>query len=138
MTNSDVLHSWKDISKYVGRGVRTVQRWEQDLGFPVHRPRGKERSAVMAFASEIDEWLRNTPIENTVAPHVPEAFSRRCTEFHKKSELLIQRARLLISNSQKLQKQIKRAQEFRIAHLKPSDSTSQLSNGENGHTRRVG
>ena len=56
-----ILNSWKEIAVYLGRGVRTVQRWEEDLGLPVRRPRGKDRSAVFAFPAEIDEWLRERP-----------------------------------------------------------------------------
>jgi hypothetical protein len=57
-----VLHSWKDIANYLGLGVRTAQRWEHDLGFPVHRPYQRERTAVLAFSDEIDEWLHRTPV----------------------------------------------------------------------------
>ena len=57
-----VLQSWKEISAYVGRTDRTLQRWERKFGFPVHRPAGKSRSAVIAVASEIDEWMRATPL----------------------------------------------------------------------------
>src|SRR5215469_14961462 len=60
----DILNSWKEVAGYVGRGVRTVQRWEVELGFPVRRPRGKNRSAVIALKPEIDLWLRT--------PHGPE------------------------------------------------------------------
>lgn len=56
-----VLNSWKEIAIYIGRGVRTVQRWERDLGLPVHRPRGKQRSAVLAIPEELDYWIQNTP-----------------------------------------------------------------------------
>lgn len=56
-----VLNSWKEIAGYVGRGVRTVQRWEVDCGLPVRRPRAKSRSAVIAFSDEIDAWLRSAP-----------------------------------------------------------------------------
>ena len=59
---ASVLYGWKDISTYLGRGVRTVQRWEHDLGFPVHRPNQHERSAVIAFPGEINGWLHGTPI----------------------------------------------------------------------------
>jgi hypothetical protein len=31
------LDSWKEIASYLGRGVRTVQRWECEEGLPVHR-----------------------------------------------------------------------------------------------------
>lgn len=54
-----VLHSWKDISSYTGRSVRTVQRWEQLFTFPVHRASGELKGSVMAFRSEIDAWLRS-------------------------------------------------------------------------------
>jgi CheY-like chemotaxis protein len=56
-----ILNSWKEIAQYLGRGVRTVQRWELELQLPVRRPRGKSRSAVMALASELDEWVIRTP-----------------------------------------------------------------------------
>ena len=57
-----VLNSWKDIAQYVGRGVRTVQRYEQEFNLPVRRVSGRERSAVMAFSDEIDRWLNRTPM----------------------------------------------------------------------------
>jgi len=56
-----VLQTWKEISEYVGRTQRTVQRWEQQFGFPVHRPAGKPRSSVMALGQEIQEWTRGRP-----------------------------------------------------------------------------
>lgn len=56
-----VLQSWKQIAKYVGRTERTVQRWEQEFGFPVHPPSGKSRSSVMALVTEIEEWTRDRP-----------------------------------------------------------------------------
>lgn len=57
-----VLNSWKEIADYLGRGVRTAQRWESDLGMPVRRPRAKSRSAVLAMSDELDRWLRSAPI----------------------------------------------------------------------------
>lgn len=57
---SGVLNSWKEIAAYLDRGIRTVQRWESELRLPVHRPRGKNRSAVFALREEIDDWLRHT------------------------------------------------------------------------------
>lgn len=63
-TRHSILNSWKEIAAYLGRGVRTVQRWESDLGLPVHRPKGKDRSAVVAIAEELDAWLLHTPIRS--------------------------------------------------------------------------
>lgn len=56
-----VLNSWKEIAEYLGRSVRTVQRWESELLLPVHRPRGSKRSAVMAIPGELDAWVKQTP-----------------------------------------------------------------------------
>jgi hypothetical protein len=50
------LDSWKEIAEYLGRDVRTAMRWE-DLGFPVHRVPGGQRSGVFALTDEIDAWL---------------------------------------------------------------------------------
>jgi hypothetical protein len=58
----DILNSWKEIATYLNRGVRTVQRWEIDMGLPVRRPRGKGRSAVIAMRSELDAWTKACPI----------------------------------------------------------------------------
>lgn len=58
MAETRVLNSWKEISNYIGRGVRTVQRWEEHYGLPVHRPSGRDRSAVYALVDEVDAWLK--------------------------------------------------------------------------------
>jgi len=60
-----VLNGWKEIAQYLGRGIRTVQRWESMYGMPVHRPASKDRSAVTAFPSEIDNWLRFASLRGT-------------------------------------------------------------------------
>jgi hypothetical protein len=53
-----VLTSWKDIARYMGKGVRTVQRWERQLGLPVRRPTGAQhKSAVLVDRSDLDAWL---------------------------------------------------------------------------------
>src|SRR3989442_4777544 len=37
------LDSWGEIASYLGREVRTVQRWERTEGLPVHRDRKSTR-----------------------------------------------------------------------------------------------
>ena len=59
---NELLNSWKEIAAYLNRGVRTVQRWERELGLPVRRPRAKNRSAVIAMRSDIDAWLKHCPV----------------------------------------------------------------------------
>jgi hypothetical protein len=62
-----ILHCWKDIATYLAAGVRTVQRWESEFHLPVHRPRGTKRSAVLAFSSEIDAWIKALPAIQSIS-----------------------------------------------------------------------
>lgn len=55
-----ILNGWREIANHLGRGLRTVQRWES-LGLPVRRPNRKDHSAVCAFSEELDTWLRTIP-----------------------------------------------------------------------------
>lgn len=52
-----VLTSWKEIANYMGKGVRTVQRWEQDFGLPVRRPHGSSKKAILARPRDLDAWV---------------------------------------------------------------------------------
>jgi hypothetical protein len=47
------LNGWKEIAAHFGKGVRTAQRWEKELGLPVHRV-GNE--IVYAYADELEAW----------------------------------------------------------------------------------
>jgi len=51
------LNGWKEIAAYVGRSVRTVQRWEKDFGLPVRRFGLSRPESVFALPREIDAWL---------------------------------------------------------------------------------
>jgi phage terminase Nu1 subunit (DNA packaging protein) len=53
------LASWKEIAVYLGREVRTVQRWERREGLPVHRHSHAKGSSVWAFKEEMDAWLHS-------------------------------------------------------------------------------
>jgi len=55
------LSGWKDIANYLRKGVRTVQRYERELGLPVHRIAGKSVGSVIATKSEIDAWVKSPP-----------------------------------------------------------------------------
>ena len=52
------LTSWKEIASYLGKGVRTVQRWERERGLPVRRPCESDKHVVIALPAELQEWLR--------------------------------------------------------------------------------
>jgi hypothetical protein len=79
MSERTVLHSWKEISKYTGVGVRTVQRYETQLGLPVHRPAERARGKVLAFCDEIDSWLSKAPTRADMNEAVPQ---QKLTEEH--------------------------------------------------------
>jgi ElaB/YqjD/DUF883 family membrane-anchored ribosome-binding protein len=129
-TNDEVLNSWKEVATYMGRGVRTVQRWEQELGLPVRRPRGKSRSAVIAFRSELDQWLRRAPGEilqqEQAVEHAPlrrttpeRATPQSQTKLHDNTTRLVGRTQVLLSRSSNLCEQLKNLREKieRTVHL---------------------
>jgi TolB-like protein/Tfp pilus assembly protein PilF len=49
------LDSWKEIAAFFGRDERTVNRWEKELGLPVHRLPGT-KGRVYAFTDELAAW----------------------------------------------------------------------------------
>jgi hypothetical protein len=115
MANSDVLNSWKEVAAYLGRGVRTVQRWERELALPVRRPRGKSRSAVIAFRAELDIWLSHSWLngDRAVEPAVvsPELSpvqlpvdnqGRKHGHLHDQTSILIGKTHQLLSRSNDL------------------------------------
>ena len=56
-----VLTCWKEIAQYLGKGVRTAQRWEYELGLPILRPSGfGGKSPVIAHSQDLDVWLDGT------------------------------------------------------------------------------
>jgi hypothetical protein len=62
-----LLNSWKEIATYLGRGVRTVQRWEK-FGLPVRRLAPGSRVAVMASTRDIDRWFESARTHGFKAP----------------------------------------------------------------------
>jgi hypothetical protein len=93
-----ILNSWKEIASYVGRGIRTVQRWERELGLPVRRPRGHLRSPVVAIPSELDDWLRQ--------PRPVARVDRSTTgrvHIRTNGKELAERSKLILQRTQELQ-----------------------------------
>ena len=64
------LDSWKEIAAYLGRGVRTVQRWEREEGLPVHRLAHAERGSVFADPAELTDWWKSRQIAPAAKPPV--------------------------------------------------------------------
>ncbi len=51
------LESWKEIANFLGRSIKTSQRWEREFALPVHRLEGAPRSRVFAVPEEVDRWM---------------------------------------------------------------------------------
>lgn len=54
----DRLHGWKEIAAFFNRSPRAVQRWERELGLPVHRIRTAKGQTVYGLRAELEDWLR--------------------------------------------------------------------------------
>jgi hypothetical protein len=50
------LDSWKEIASHLNRSEKTVRRWEQSEGLPVHRLLHEKRSTVYAYSHELESW----------------------------------------------------------------------------------
>lgn len=85
-----VLSSWKEIASYLGKGVRTVQRWERELGLPVRRPKPNEKQIVLAFPEELDAWLKRPAMRSQATAHFVHGSPQNREEFAR-LRLLIQR-----------------------------------------------
>jgi hypothetical protein len=106
-----ILNSWKEIATYLGRGVRTVQRWEAQLELPVHRPAGKEHGTVLAFSPELDNWLNSRPLRQTSENGSPtsEAVvspSRELQQIELKLEAILLKIDALTSRLDELSRQL--------------------------------
>jgi Putative lumazine-binding len=58
-TPQKTLESWKQIAGFLDRSERTVRRWEESEGLPVHRRNHEKQDTVFAFKHEIDIWRRS-------------------------------------------------------------------------------
>src|SRR4051794_37194196 len=78
MDESDRLDSWKQIAAYLGKSERTVRRWQETEGLPVHRHLHQQRGSVWAYRSELDSWVESRrlgpePLTAEAPAHVPSA-----------------------------------------------------------------
>jgi len=82
----EILSGWKDIASHLGKGVRTVQRYERELGLPIRRPAGKSTGkstgSVMATKAELDGWVVASPIQEAFRlPQAPVDIAMPLSEF---------------------------------------------------------
>jgi hypothetical protein len=86
----EIMSGWKDIANYLGKGVRTVQRYERALGLPIRRP-GKASGYVMATKAELDAWTVASSDRQAFQPPnsveenaaLMNEFRHRITELHR-------------------------------------------------------
>src|SRR5215213_6170 len=62
------LDSWKEIAAYLGRGVRTVQRWEREEALPVHRLAHDKRGSIYARREELAAWWESRRLKLSAQP----------------------------------------------------------------------
>jgi hypothetical protein len=122
-TKVGLLNSWKEIAAYLGRGVRTAQRWEK-YGLPVRRLAPGPRASVIADASEIDNWIQSAkshgfeaadPIERPLVRTAPLAPIRQLRPFidgHDVLENGRNRLAQLIANVARLKANCERASQL--------------------------
>jgi hypothetical protein len=67
---TEIFSGWKEIAKYLGRGVRTVQRYEREIGLPIHRVGGKSHGAVITTKGELDGWVNAGQMRTEPKPKV--------------------------------------------------------------------
>ena len=53
------LESWKEIASWFDRSEKTVRRWEQREGMPVHRLLHEKRGTVYAYSVELEAWRQS-------------------------------------------------------------------------------
>lgn len=119
-----VLGCWKEIAQYLGKGVRTVQRWEREFGLPVRRPDGSvAKSAVAASTRDIDVWLQarwSQRVRGVDTRHEPDS------DLAKMRELLASNRTLRHSHDQLLQ-------EFSMSLGKLMDSCNRIGEHPDSH-----
>ena len=64
----DRLDSWKQIAAYLNKSERTVRRWQETEGLPVHKHPHQQRGSVWAYRQELDHWLTDRVVQPEQAP----------------------------------------------------------------------
>ena len=57
-SSAERLLGWKAIASYLGRDIRTVQRWELQEQLPIHRLEHQRQGSAYAYKAELDEWQK--------------------------------------------------------------------------------
>ena len=98
-----MLTSWKEVASYLGKGIRTVQRWEADLDLPIRRPNGETRR-ICVSPDELDRWWETHwsatrgEYEEVTAAHTAEvaALRKSLSELRAENERLRQQLNAIL------------------------------------------
>lgn len=68
------LDSWKEISNYVNKSIKTCQAWEEKYGLPVYRIGiYSKKPSVFAYKIEVDLWFETISKSQRISSGRPEA-----------------------------------------------------------------
>ena len=136
---SKTLTSWKEIAAYLGKGVRTVQRWEEQFGLPVRRP-SADSHIIFALPEELDAWVKRQQMAPNHRPGDPlEATKKERLKQHELLSRLRTSSTRLEANERVLGKNVHRLLEgFRANPLngKPKHSGESGAEGQRGPNSR--
>jgi hypothetical protein len=100
----NILTSWKEIAQYMGKGVRTVQRWEAYFGLPVRRPTANSHHAVLAIPAELDAWIQAKTKVRSEPIGGPELQDLRRRIVELQEEISVLRRQLGMNHSERSEK----------------------------------
>jgi len=126
---SRIFSSWKEIAAFLGKGVRTVQRWEATLGLPIQRPNGYGSNVVVASESDLREWLRKGGERSASRRHNSDPAENQ--KLSERLEALEQTHRRLESLISKLESRFEQ-----IEHAFGVDSMPRAEFNDGDHHRR--
>ncbi|MEZ5316712.1 MAG: helix-turn-helix domain-containing protein [Vicinamibacterales bacterium] len=72
-SDPDRLNGWKEIASYLGKGVRTAQRWEKEYQLPVRRLGRPGGEIIIASRRELDAWLKGSASITALGGKSPDA-----------------------------------------------------------------
>jgi TolB-like protein/tetratricopeptide (TPR) repeat protein len=66
------LDSWKEIASWFNRSEKTVRRWEEREGMPVHRQLHNKRGSVYAYPDELRDWWKSRQLHDATEDELPD------------------------------------------------------------------
>ena len=146
--HNEILTGWKEIARYLGRGVRTVQRYEHELDLPTRRI-GYRVGSVVATKSDLDSWVNSRPTmessdgQRTAQIHLGSALEnglRELSRLHSEPmtlrKELKENARAIRENILKLRQDVQKMRERQDAIAEAVARYSKIGHGSEGVAKR--